>query len=152
MFRKFQGFASSKYRRPSFPSFLRIEILGKRLRMAANPCGEIAGKWNRRKSNFQNAVRSAVHFHSPRMSDISPKQTKLDFLTGRGHLFFFNFEPPANFYSNDHPIASRQRKKVIDISLDCSEVTLPPHVPHFLPCVQYTLFAFPFCFYFSKTN
>ena len=39
-----------------------------------------AGKLKRRKSNFQYAVivRSTVHFHTPRMSDISPKETTID--------------------------------------------------------------------------
>ena len=43
------------------------------------------------------------------------------------------FGPHSNFYSNDHPIASRKRKKTIDNSRGCSDVTPPPHVSPSLP-------------------
>ena len=36
--------------------------------------------------------------------------------------FVFHFGPHANLYSNDDPVAPRQRKKTIDSSRDCSEV------------------------------
>ena len=43
------------------------------------------------------------------------------------------FGPHSNFYSNDHPIASRKRKKTIHNSRGCSDVTPPPHVSPSLP-------------------